>query len=180
MGWTTFHSNEPVREWFKSNYTHDNFIVLDVAIVKRTQLYAAVKNISSGNVICFTFMLCYSNSYYNFGYKDMTEFEHPYLYECPERIFKLLTPLDETDENNEYAIQWRKCVEQEHAKRKQAKTIGDKIICVKEALRYSNGCYYQYFKKIGRSFYAMMKIDNEFKSICKVRFKPSNYEYELI
>ena len=43
-----------------------------------------------------------------FGYKEMTETSHPFYYDCPKSILKLLSPT-----TNEEALEWRNgCIEQ--------------------------------------------------------------------
>ena len=57
MGWTSFPMHEPVREWFKREYTDDQREVLDVALVKRSTLYAAVRIRTTGQVVAFVFLI---------------------------------------------------------------------------------------------------------------------------
>lgn len=108
MGWASIHRTQPVKEWFASL----EFKVLEVKIVHRTQLYAAIQN-KDGSVFACIGLLRYSKGEWNFSYKLMSEEEHPYYYKCPKSILNKLTPTD-----NEYANDWRrKCVEQREAKR---------------------------------------------------------------
>ena len=51
MGWTSFKLNEPVKQWFINGFDSDKARVLDVAIVKRNTLYAAVRNVQNDEVI---------------------------------------------------------------------------------------------------------------------------------
>lgn len=186
MGWCTFHLNQPVKEWFKSCWetTDSDSQVLDIAVVKRTQLYAAIKVISTGEVFCATYLLSWSpKSYHNFGYKDMTEHMGPYgLDECPERIFKLLTPLNDENDSSGWAREWRQRVMKLHESRKTVKTNKDAIIKLENPISFTNGGAYQFFKKIGRSFYAMVEIDGKFVQHIRVRFNPaaSGYKYEFV
>lgn len=108
MGWTSIHRTQPVKEWFASL----EFKVLEVKIVHRTQLYAAIQN-KDGSVFACIGLLRYSKGEWNFSYKLMSEEEHPYYYKCPKSILNKLTPTD-----NEYANDWRKqCIEQHEINR---------------------------------------------------------------
>ena len=64
------------------------------------------------------------NDYFNFSYKDMTEFMGPCYYDCPIGILKSLSPT-----NDEYALSWReKCKEHyTHKKRLKQLTEGTRI-----------------------------------------------------
>lgn len=108
MGWTSFHLNEPVKQWFVDSVEwRGERKVLDVAIANFSELYAAVR-LEDGSVICYTYMIAfYPKSYHNFAYKDMSEFDGVFGFNnCPLRILNLLTPLDDTEENK-YAINFR-------------------------------------------------------------------------
>ena len=113
MGWSyeTYYKREGgITKLFadKFNYQHDNGNsgkILLGALVERTQFYAAYEiiNYSERKVIAICVMVAFNKNYnYNFGYKDMEETCGPYMFKCPEKILKLLTPTD-----NEYALKWR-------------------------------------------------------------------------
>lgn len=108
MGWTSFHLNEPVKQWFvRDTEWGGGRKVLDVAIVNFSELYAAVRHEHDGSVICYTYMIAFTpNNYHNFAYKDMTEFDDLLFDNCPLRILKLLTQLENT-ESNRHAINFR-------------------------------------------------------------------------
>ena len=131
MGWTSFNLREPVKEWFK-NYWESNskYKVLDSALVKRTTMYGAIQNIETKEVFCAIFLIHWSNSDYNFSYKDMTEFEGPYQYECPKRIFNLLTPLH----NSKFANNWREKVIAYHKQKESLK--GTCVIKLKSPITF--------------------------------------------
>lgn len=115
MGWTSMSKPYKITEWFRGLFPVDKYEVLDVAIVHRIELYAAIKILATGEVSAAIWQLSYSNrSYYNFSYKDMDESCGPYLYNCPERILEVLTPT-----TNEYALKWREeCWEMINARKK--------------------------------------------------------------
>lgn len=102
MGWTYDHkpANVSASEYIRGLFREG--AVVDIAIVKFREAYVAVRN-KAGEVYCAVFLLNYApNDYFNFGYKDMDETMHPYVYNCPKRILDLLTPTD-----NEHALKWR-------------------------------------------------------------------------
>jgi hypothetical protein len=178
MGWTSFHINQPVKEWFKQEW-NEKMVALDIAIVKRNTLYAAIKNTVTGEVFCAVFLLRWSRDYYNFSYKDMTEFVGPNESECPERILKLLTPLTDQNDPNGYARDWRKRCEKNITNRKKLNT-GNYVIKTSEPLEYTNGGKYQYFKHFNRRWYAGIMERNEFSVRSRVSFNPKYYQYELV
>lgn len=180
MGWTSFNMREPVRDWFKKlwDYTDSDYEVLDSALVKRNTLYGAVKKKSTGEVFCAVFLIRWSRDYYNFSYKDMTEHSGPCVCECPQRIMKLLTPLNDNDDTNGYAKDWRKRVEAYWAGRKVINSGG--IIKTTEPVKFTSGDEYQYFRKSGRTTWAGIMIENEFRPVCRVRVNLSHFNIEKI
>lgn len=168
MGWTTLRIDCSPSEWFRKEYNNDHFKVIDVAIVHRTELYAAVKEIPTGKVICFIFRLGYmSRDYHNFSYKDMTEFAGPFMYRCPKRIFSLLTTLEDTADN-ERAIDWRKSVSAYHERLATINSGG--IFRTKNPLHFNNGTHYEYFYKTSGSRYVagILNADGDFVPLDKV------------
>ena len=71
MGWTSFPMHEPVKDWFNREWNDDKREVLDVAIVQRNTLYAAIKIKETGQVFCIIYLLRWSRDVYNFSYKDL-------------------------------------------------------------------------------------------------------------
>src|ERR1035441_7344560 len=178
MGWTSFKLNEPVKQWFINGFGSDKARVLDVAIVKRNTLYAAVRNVQNNEVICFVYLLRWSMEYYNFSYKDMTEFCGPCENECPERILKLLTPLTGENDSDEWARNWRKRCYSLIEKRKTLK--GNCIIETDKAIRFNNGDEFQHFKKVGTKIYAGSMYHNEFKESYRVRINLSKEKFTIL
>jgi hypothetical protein len=113
-------------------------------------------------------------------YKDMTEHCGPCEHECPPKIFKLLTPLDETNDEDKWAREWRKKVQNLHKIRENIKKIGHCVIKTKEPIRFVSGSSYEYFQKEGRRMYAGYMNGTEFKSCVRVTFKLEHYEYEVV
>jgi hypothetical protein len=114
MGWTEMYRFKPVKDWFKDEIEGAYLVgevkhkVLEVKIVHRTQLYAAIQQ-KSGNVYAVIGLLRYHKGCYNFSYKLMSEYEMPYYFKCPKSILDKLTPT-----TDEYAIQWREECRQYH------------------------------------------------------------------
>ena len=185
MGWTSYNMTQPIKEWFKEQWESSNkYIVLESALVKRSTMYGAIKNIETGDVFCAVFLIRWSKGYYNFSYKDMTEFAGPNECECPEKVFKKLTPLDDMkdigESSKEWASNWRKNVQDLHNNRKKLKS-GKFVIKTKNPVSFTNGQSYQYFKKEGQRYYAgVIEPDNTFDKYLRVRFNPLKCEYELV
>lgn len=178
MGWTSFSMRGNVKEWFKNHIEEGNTLrVLDVAIVKYTQLYAAVEIIETKQIFAAAYMLSFSpKSYYNFSYKDMEESCGPYIDECPERILKLLSPLSDDDET--YAKNWRERCWKRIENKKKLK--GNHIFKSNDYVSFANGFEFIYFKKEGRKIYAGKMENNLFKSVCRVRIDLNKYGVEVV
>lgn len=82
------------------DYQSGRHEVLDIELVKKKELYAAIKDKTTGEIFAIIYLIDLSKG--DFGYKAMDKTIHPYYYNCPERIFKLLNPT-----TSEYANQWR-------------------------------------------------------------------------
>ena len=99
MGWmyTQKPKGQALLDFFGEQWNGEFHEVLDVASVGWKEAYAAVR-VGKGDgytigVALFT-QYCPA-SYYNFGYKDMTETSGPGISRCPERILRQLTPIHE-------------------------------------------------------------------------------------
>jgi len=176
MGWISFKMNRPVKEWFKSEL-NSIYEVIDIALVRRRTLYAAVKNKDTGEVFCAVYLVRWTRGYYNFSYKGMDEFCGPVESDCPMRIFNLLSPLNDEKDPNHWARDWRERVRKYHDGKKEIK---GGIVKTSEPVSFTSGNCYQYFKKIGRRIYAGVIRDNEFQPICYVRVNLMNYNFEII
>ena len=109
MGWTRLGLNKPVKDWFIESINKEYYEVVDFALVKFKHMYAAIKDKKMVMFFCLTYLInWYPNDFYNFAYKDMDEFCGPGMYDCPERILKILTPLNDETDPNGWARNWRK------------------------------------------------------------------------
>lgn len=117
MGWIFAHKKEgeSIKSFLEKdlNYHRDNGEygkVLDCAVINLRTAYLAFEignlNNATKEIIGVVCALSYKNNdYHNFGFKDIDETMHPYYYDCPEKILKMLTPTE-----NEHANKWRdKC-----------------------------------------------------------------------
>lgn len=185
MGWTSFNMRDNVKDWFKREWEHNtDYEVLDVALVQRNTLYSAVKQKSTGDVFCVVYLVRWSRDYFNFSYKDMTEHSGPSVIDCPERVFKLLTPLNDENDPNGWAREWREKVQKYYMKRKQLKGSfifkTNKPIMFSRGGKYPAGGEYQYFEKIGKHISAGIMIGDEFRYCSTVHFNPLHYDIEKI
>jgi hypothetical protein len=184
MGWTSYPMHKPVKEWFKEQWENSSAVkyeVIDSALVKRNTLYGAIRIKESGEIFCAVFLIRWSRDVYNFSYKDMTEHSGPCVCDCPQRIMKLLSPLNDENDNSGYARDWRKRVENYWEKRNTLKKNKEAIIKTKTPVQFTNGNQYQYFKKIGRTIWAGdLTANEEFFELVRVRLNFSHFEYELL
>lgn len=179
MGWMSFSMHKPVKEWFKE-IMNDNVEVLDIAIVKRNTLYAALKVKATNEVFCVVYLLRWSKGMYNFSYKDMSEFCGPCETECPLRIMRLLTPLNDTNDVNGWARNWRDKV-YKYWDAKEKINSGKFIVKTETPVKFTNGLSFSYFKKIGKKLFAgALQANGIFASYCSVRFNLKYWNYELI
>lgn len=112
MGWTFTHREKGTSnlDWFRREFCSSNPEQLIDLATKNGTAYGAYR-VQSGEVralVCLTRWV--RGDYYNFGYKDMDESMGPCEDDCPKRIYDLLTPL--TDADNESSVEWRKRVEE--------------------------------------------------------------------
>lgn len=184
MGWTQFTMHEPIKEWFKKQWetSGSDYEVLDSALVKRTTLYGAIKQKSTGEVFCAVYYIQWSNTYhYNFSYKDMTEHSGPGASECPEKIFKLLTPLNDENDPNGWGRQWRERVQQLYDSRK--KLNKGYILKTDKEIEFQSGFSYQYFVRHNRRLYVAHNHtgDGTFvKTSIRVNFNPFYQKHTFI
>lgn len=171
MGWMSFKLNKPVKQWFIENWS-ENYEVLDCALVNRSVMYGAILNRKTGDVFCSVYLTRWDNRG-NFSYKPMTEHVGPVSVDCPERIFKMLTPINESDSG--YSKEWRERVEKYHNTKNKIK--GDVLIKTNAPIKFSNGKEYQIFKKIGKEFFAGELVENTNKLINLIKISGSIKNY---
>ncbi len=111
MGWTYTHINRgEAYKNLKDIYTMENerikSEVLRCFLKGFTTFYAAVKYTYKETGKSFVYAgVCkthFGRGQWNFGYKEMEEFMGPSESDCPETIMKMLTPLDEIAEIENY------------------------------------------------------------------------------
>ena len=162
MGWTTMHLDTTAKKFFIDMFDREpNHEIVDIAIKNFRTAYIAVKNIKKGYVYCQTFMIHRAPKVYeNFGYKAVSEFMGPVNAQCPKRILKKLSSLDVivasgdySEDGVEYAREWRKrCLESIEFSKKLSSGA---IIKMDSPLDFTSGNSYQYFKRVGKRWYAI-------------------------
>jgi len=136
MGYMSIHyeSGKNFSDWCNEQYTYDDenisLEVVDCALVRRTEGYIALKRTIKKENKSYVFLLAlkiqWSNDWFNFTYKELDESEYPYMFNCPERIFKKLSPIEDfeddmTTEPAKNAIAWRTEVKKRIELRKKLK-----------------------------------------------------------
>ena len=127
MGWTStqWYTGRTIEGFFEEqfrvspeNASKVKYNVLETALVRRQEAYAAIEMWDyvkdTHEIFAAVYKMSWTNSRdYNFSYKGMTEFSGPTIQSCPEKILKLLTPIqkpDDKDTGNQWARDWRaKC-----------------------------------------------------------------------
>jgi len=136
MGWTFTHREKGTTnlDWFRREFTGGGGEIIDMA-TKGMTAYGAYRT-RSGEVRALVILTRWvPKDYYNFGYKDMDESVGPSDDDCPKRIYDLLTPL--TDSDNEWSAEWRKRVEERLNRPKVTKGMRVRF----PAWRYTGGDY---------------------------------------
>lgn len=129
MGWTGTHRpyGQSLREYFEESFNYENeersARIIEYALVHMTTAYIAYeihdKVKDEKRVVAIVVLVRMTRDYYNLHYKEMDETMGPNEHACPMKVFKLLTPLPEGEE--QYAHEWRKRVTEYHeAKAKHA------------------------------------------------------------
>ncbi len=193
MGWITFHETRTAKQYFIDKYKDiPNVELLDIAVVGFRTAYLAVKDKTKGYTFAMIYMLHRApKAYYNFGYKDMSEFAGPGVDDCPKRILDLLTPLDEIaklDPDNvgesslEWAKNWRQRVlDNSEAKKKRNKSLKNGVLKASEPIEFSSGNCFQYFTKEGKQLYALMNFGTEFERKIPVKIRGwRHYKFEVV
>ena len=141
MGWTSYHATrfkevnrgrkstmtvdvkrEMDEEIFRGWKTSDGNCKLIKSAMYGSTYYGAIQKTNNNTKESEVFAVIVltsveSNKFFNLSYKDMDETEHPFYYDCPESILKILTPTD-----NENANIWReKCRKRNKDKKVLAK-----------------------------------------------------------
>lgn len=116
MGWYGYTRKD--REYVEDYFKRNGYDILECAVVNDV-FYAAVRcnagNDYDGRVLCLVALLhgiehAGDGHYFtkpNFEYKPMGETVGPYYYDCPKKVFDLLSPLRP---NETMAIEWRRKV----------------------------------------------------------------------
>lgn len=135
MGW--MFQNEPLRDETPASYvlrhfTHENDsvrrTVLAAATVSKV-VYAAIRNEAkqTGHDYVFAVIILFENNRrQGFGYKDMSEGMGPCECDCPERIMRLLSPVEDIP-NPSYSADWRARVAARKLARQQQKQSANRI-----------------------------------------------------
>lgn len=133
MGWL-FHNqklrHETPVQYITREFSHESetakATVLAAAPVRGT-IYAAVRNEdkTTGKTYVFCAVILFKNSERSgFGYKDMDESCGPCEVDCPDRILRLLSPVDELP-NPGYAVEWRaRVAEKKVQDRRMRQSVG--------------------------------------------------------
>jgi hypothetical protein len=126
MGW--LYHNDKLRHQTPVQYITKEFTcegptgratVLAAAVVGNT-IYAAIRNedAGGGSPYVFAAVILFENNERNgFGYKIMDETMGPYQADCPDRIMRLLSSIEDLPSAG-YAAKWRANVEAARARRR--------------------------------------------------------------
>lgn len=144
MGWTftSKPKGQSTVDFFKERFnTPGKLEVLAGAVVNTNEVYLACRATPEGMVPYVFAVVCLlqfrPKDHYPFGYKDMDESMNPYAWNCPERIFKMLT---DVPDQNEGSKKWRQLVAERIAERNNAvKLHSGTVIKLKQPVPFRGG-----------------------------------------
>lgn len=109
MGWSSIYEGrlknkkaDGIKEFLVNDIESDKLKVLDFS-KKATTVYMAVKIIETEEVFALVVLTAFEEG--DFFWKIMDESQGPCVWDCPQRILKLLTPLEPKEDS--YAAKWR-------------------------------------------------------------------------
>ena len=169
MGYTfyDFKVKSPKKELDSIFNTKDREVLLSK--IKGNIYYAAIQNKNSLQIYA---LICIFENKKFFSYKEMSEYEHPFYYNCPEKILNLLS---ETYNGN--ALSWRLKVKNNIKKYNDLSENVGKTFIFSEAFKYQgseytifilkkeDNHYYFYNKVLGKSFKIKNIIDYDYTII---------------
>lgn len=183
MGWITFHETRSAKEYFLQEWQQeeDSHRILDIAIVNFREAYMAMQCKNTGQITAAVCLLHRApKDYYNFGYKSMDEFCGPCVYNCPERILKLLSPLDEVtscEQSKERATNWREGCQEIINRRKLWNKGG--VVQLGNPLLFGGQFKTEYFRKEGRKTIAIVNYGTPDQREVQVRIRGGITNYKL-
>lgn len=145
MGWTYLEKQpeQSVREVMEQEFNWEDGTkkqrVLACAVTSPREAYLAIEQVKNGKreVFAVVCLLDYPrDSYFNFGYKAISEEMGPYYYNCPAKILNLLTPTA-----NQTALEWRRrCQEFAEKKAKTSAVLRPgAVIVFEEPIHFTDG-----------------------------------------
>jgi hypothetical protein len=151
MGWTFTHRPKGIsnKEWFEREWA-EGYEQVDVASGShnRNNVYVALRK-PDGLVVGVAIRTKWvPKDYHNFGWKSMDESMGPVIDDMPERIYELLSPLEEiypdrdfeADGGAKWAKAWRERVEAHHEKmRNRVKLRDGLVVSVPYDLNFAGG-----------------------------------------
>jgi hypothetical protein len=94
MGYTAVKTSETLESLFLSEFNDYKIIEYHKhGNDNRCEIYASIYN--AVNDLSFVMVVLMQRGGYEVTYKDMTEFEHPYYYNCPLRILQTVSSLED-------------------------------------------------------------------------------------
>lgn len=169
MSWTIYPNKvKSVKKQLDAIFNTEKRKVLKSKIVCNIY-YAAIEIKNSSEIFA---LICKFENKKNFSYKEMSEYEHPYYYNCPEKILNLLS---ETYNGN--ALSWRLKVKNNIKKYNDLSENVGKTFIFSEAFKYQgseytifilkkeDNHYYFYNKVLGKSFKIKNIIDYDYTII---------------
>lgn len=150
MGWTFTHraKGQSHLDWFKQEWPESGKNIVAMAS-KGKVVYGAYKVPETGHVAALVILIQWvpSDPRFNFGYKDMDESMGPNEADCPEKILKLLSPVDDLykpgTHSHEWASNWReRCWSKIKSRQARGKLEAGKYLYWPEAVRFTDGQSY--------------------------------------
>jgi len=97
----------------------------DGKLVNGREYYRAMRDIESGNYICFIALIDRHSFKHSIAVKTFCETSMPYYFNCPETVFNIIS---QSETENEHAKEWRKNVMKVLENRKKARELEEGVL----------------------------------------------------
>lgn len=160
MGWTSFHTTQPIAEVLKGELDYQNEQggagrILAVATKRNVSYVAYERTRPDGKRYVVGLVILHNRKNGEFCYKDMDECMGPCEHEAPARILDLLSPVDAFAEpgtdSHKWATKWREACREAIGKRASAPGDGA-TVKFGTPLKFTDGRTHDTFvlRKFGR------------------------------
>jgi len=131
MGWMTVTKDQRTpSQYFKDHWNSEYITVLDTAMVNFRELYTVCEVTENNKIERFAMVVLLKFWNDEMAYKDMDESSHPYYYNAPKKLMKLLDGFAPANDN---AKTWREKVwDNLNSKKENKKLLSELLGTIKQ------------------------------------------------